>query len=129
MPTKKEKSKSLPPIHAIEEIKRKISSREGKNAIKVVTKSVRTTSKKWTKKQSKRWAKGRKARARGAITKVMDGLASGEPSSSTRKRRAGVYTITTYLMSSKKRSGDINKVKSIQSSSRKKIEVRIWKVP
>ena len=34
------------PIHVFEEIKAKRSSREGKNAIKVVAKSVRTTSKK-----------------------------------------------------------------------------------
>ena len=59
----------------------------------------------------------------------MDGLASGEPSSFARKRRARVHTITTYLTSSKRASGDIDKAKSIQSSSRKKIEVRIWQVP
>ena len=52
------------PIHSIEEIKGKRSSREGKNAIKAITKSVWKTSKKWTKKQYKRGAKGRKARVR-----------------------------------------------------------------
>ena len=45
------------------------SSRKGKNAVKAVTKSIQTTSKKWTSKQSKRWAKGRKARAGIAIAK------------------------------------------------------------
>ena len=36
------------PIHAIEKIKVKRSSREGKNAIKAVAKSIQTTSKKQT---------------------------------------------------------------------------------
>ena len=37
-------------IHAIEEVKKKKSSKDGKKAIKVVIKSVQTTSKKWTNK-------------------------------------------------------------------------------
>ena len=45
--------------------------REGKNANMAITKSVWTTSKKGTKKQSKRWGKGRKARARGGIAEAM----------------------------------------------------------
>ena len=59
----------------------------------------------------------------------MDGLASGEPSSFARKRRARVQTITTYLISFEGGSGDIDKAMSIQSSPKKKIKVWIWKVP
>ena len=56
----------------------------------------------------------------------MDRHALGEPSSSTRKRRARLHTVTKPILF---HLNEINKAKSIQSSSKKKIEVRIGKVP